>query len=342
MTELAYSSEQLEVQELLRRFFSEQWPIAEARSFYAGKKPTTNKLFKDFLDLGIFDLVSSGDLGARLLCIVAQISGQVLLPFPASNFLLAGPYLSSLNALAKLPEVERAGLATGSKLAIFAAQIELANAPDTLRTTVTQESLPAFLVYAKPGSEALNIQSLSEQSLVSQKPLSSIDYTSERQALEFKVLAPQPVEKAGYQELSNLLDLLCAHEILGCLERVVSLTREYIITREQFGVPVGGFQAVQHKMVDMFLHTEALSALCEFASWAQDHSPAQSKLASLAALRHANLHAQEIVETAIQVHGGIGFTWEYELHLYLRRIIFLKHQRPWQMGDNDTLIRFGL
>jgi alkylation response protein AidB-like acyl-CoA dehydrogenase len=101
--------------------------------------------------------------------------------------------------------------------------------------------------------------------------------------------------------------------------RVVEMTADYLKTREQFGVPVGAFQAVQQRIADAYAASESLGALCRFAAWSVVSSPEQRPLTARAAIAHAAEVGPTVCEAAIQVHGGIGFTWEYDLHLFLRR-----------------------
>ena len=105
---------------------------------------------------------------------------------------------------------------------------------------------------------------------------------------------------------------------------MVEATVEFVKTRKQFGVAIGGFQAVQHKLANMHLKTEAMRAMAHFASWSAEESKDQLTLASASALAFACEHAGTIVEDAIQLHGGIGFTWEFDLHLFLRRAKMLE------------------
>ena len=120
--------------------------------------------------------------------------------------------------------------------------------------------------------------------------------------------------------LRALLLVLRACEVSGACEKVVELTVEYVKTRKQFDLPVGGFQAVQHRLADMHLQAEAISAASYFGSWAADYDPKQLSFAARAAIAYACEQGPEIIEGAIQLHGGIGFTWEFDLHLYLRRV----------------------
>lgn len=114
--------------------------------------------------------------------------------------------------------------------------------------------------------------------------------------------------------------LLKSFEIVGATTFAFELTREYVQTRKQFGVIIGSFQAVQHQLADAYLKLEMMRSLTEFAGWAVAGQQVQAAFATAAALRHCVEVAPEIAETAIQLHGGIGFTWEYNLHHALRRI----------------------
>lgn len=127
---------------------------------------------------------------------------------------------------------------------------------------------------------------------------------------------------------------LVANEMAGICDYVISLTCDYVKTRHQFGVPVGGFQALQHSLATSYVDAESLRALASFAAWAITHSPSQAPLTALSALARAIAVTPLVCERAIQTHGGIGFTWEYELHLYLRRARTLA--ATWQMNSGDV------
>lgn len=126
-------------------------------------------------------------------------------------------------------------------------------------------------------------------------------------------------------EFEQLLWLeLRASELAGIAQKVVSLTSEYVKTRKQFGRAIGTFQAVQHKLADMHVQGESLRSLVEFAAWSCDNSIDQAPIACRSAFMYAMRHVPIIVEAAIQLHGGIGFTWEHELHFYLRRALTIE------------------
>ena len=93
----------------------------------------------------------------------------------------------------------------------------------------------------------------------------------------------------------------------------------YAKLRTQFGRTIGSFQAIKHSCVDMFVLTEQLRSLVWFAAWAADADPDQLPMAAAAAHAYAADAFEQCAESAIQVHGGIGFTWEHDAHLYWRR-----------------------
>jgi alkylation response protein AidB-like acyl-CoA dehydrogenase len=112
-----------------------------------------------------------------------------------------------------------------------------------------------------------------------------------------------------------------AFDALGAAARLLEMTVTYAGQRQQFGVPIGSFQAVKHHCADMVLRVEAARAALWAGALALDTAPAAERSrAAAAAAAYAKAAASEVAGTALQVHGGIGFTWEHDLHLLLRRI----------------------
>ena len=124
--------------------------------------------------------------------------------------------------------------------------------------------------------------------------------------------------------LALLRDALAVHrafDALGAAARLLDMTVSYAGQREQFGVPIGSFQAVKHHCADMAVAVEASRASLWAAALAADTAPAAARSrAASAAAAYAKSAAAKVAGTALQVHGGIGFTWEHDLHLFLRRI----------------------
>ncbi|BBZ14836.1 acyl-CoA dehydrogenase [Mycobacterium branderi] len=124
--------------------------------------------------------------------------------------------------------------------------------------------------------------------------------------------------------LAYLRDAMAVHrslDALGAAARLLEMTVTYAGQRRQFGAPIGSFQAVKHHCADMAVAVEAARSALWAAALALDGAPdaARSRAASAAAA-YAKSAATRVASTALQVHGGIGFTWEHDLHLLLRRI----------------------
>jgi alkylation response protein AidB-like acyl-CoA dehydrogenase len=110
-----------------------------------------------------------------------------------------------------------------------------------------------------------------------------------------------------------------ASELIGVCQRALDMTLEFVKDRKQFGVPVGSFQAVAHRCAQMLLGTESIRSAAYFAAWAADADPDRlSEGAALAAAAAAD-NGREVTGSAIQAHGGIGFTWEADVHWLYKR-----------------------
>jgi alkylation response protein AidB-like acyl-CoA dehydrogenase len=110
-----------------------------------------------------------------------------------------------------------------------------------------------------------------------------------------------------------------AAEMLGAARRCLDLSVDYARVREQFGQPIGSFQAIRHACADMLVDVENAHAATYYAAWAQDAGSADAALAASVAKASVGDAARRVCGQALQVHGGIGFTWEYDLHLYFKR-----------------------
>ena len=110
-----------------------------------------------------------------------------------------------------------------------------------------------------------------------------------------------------------------AAEVVGLAQRALDMTLEYVKDRKQFGVPVGSFQAVSHRCAQMLLHTESARSTAYFAAWAADADPERLAEAAALAAAAAAEAGREVTASAIQAHGGIGFTWEADVHWLYKR-----------------------
>lgn len=127
-----------------------------------------------------------------------------------------------------------------------------------------------------------------------------------------------------------------ANALVGLSQRMLDMTRDYVLTREQFGRVIGSFQAVKHRLADVAVQIESARSLAWYAMYAQAHAPEEAATAARIAKSRANEAAAAAGSAALQLHGGIGFTWEHDLHLWLQR------GRAWEFafGTTTELRRF--
>jgi alkylation response protein AidB-like acyl-CoA dehydrogenase len=117
----------------------------------------------------------------------------------------------------------------------------------------------------------------------------------------------------------DTIDVAIAAESLGVAQRAMEMAVDYAKQRQQFGRPIGSNQAVSHRCAEMLLEVEGARALTYYAGWALDDAPASGALAASMAKAYAGEAGWRVPASAIQVHGGIGFTWEHDLHYFLKR-----------------------
>jgi alkylation response protein AidB-like acyl-CoA dehydrogenase len=127
---------------------------------------------------------------------------------------------------------------------------------------------------------------------------------------------------AGWAPLSRVLDratvALCA-EMCGGAQKVLDMTVEYAKIRQAFGRPIGSYQGVKHRAADMLVDVENSKSITYYAAWALDEGAAEASLAVSMAKAYVSDAYRRVSAAGIQLHGGIGFTWEHDLHLYFKR-----------------------
>lgn len=121
------------------------------------------------------------------------------------------------------------------------------------------------------------------------------------------------------QPVADRIEVLVAAELTGVAQRALELAVAFAGERHQFGRPIGSFQGVSHRCARMALETEKSRSLTRYAAWLADHDPSALPLAASAAKVAAATAAIRAASDSIQVHGGIGFTWEADLHFLLKR-----------------------
>jgi alkylation response protein AidB-like acyl-CoA dehydrogenase len=117
----------------------------------------------------------------------------------------------------------------------------------------------------------------------------------------------------------SLARIALAAEQVGGAQRALDLSVEYAKVRQQFGKPIGSFQAVQHKCADMFVLVESARSAAYYAGWAADHAPDELVDVAPTTAAYCSDAFFRCAGDTIQVHGGIGFTWEHDAHLLFKR-----------------------
>jgi len=127
---------------------------------------------------------------------------------------------------------------------------------------------------------------------------------------------------AGWSPLARVVEratvALCA-EMCGGAQRVLDMTVDYAKMRVAFGCPIGSYQGVKHKAADMLVDVENAKSLTYYAAWAVDENAPEAALAASMAKAWCSDAYRKVAAAGIQLHGGIGFTWEHDLHLYFKR-----------------------
>jgi alkylation response protein AidB-like acyl-CoA dehydrogenase len=185
---------------------------------------------------------------------------------------------------------------------------------DTLIVAATvQEGDPAFFVVDAdtPGVE--------------RAPLETLDMTRKQARVVFdgvQVDASARLAAGGSAIASRLYDLAAiglAYEAVGGAQRCLDMSVDYAKTRKQFGRAIGSFQAIKHMCADMLVDVESARSAAHHAGWAVDHDPDEVPVAAALAKAHCVDAFYRVAGDTIQVHGGIGFTWEHDAHLYFKR-----------------------
>ncbi|HEX4127289.1 MAG TPA: acyl-CoA dehydrogenase family protein [Acidimicrobiales bacterium] len=151
-------------------------------------------------------------------------------------------------------------------------------------------------------------------------PLSAMDRTRELGVLSFD---GTPARFLGGEEAASLLidraATLASAEMLGAAAQVLDLTVQYAKDRVQFGKPIGSFQAVKHMLADALVDVEGMRSTSYYAAWCAAAGDPERSLSASMAKAWCSDASRRVMATGLQVHGGIGFTWEHDMHLYLKR-----------------------
>jgi alkylation response protein AidB-like acyl-CoA dehydrogenase len=233
-------------------------------------------------------------------CVLAEQVGYHVAPAPFAGAVLATRALAAAGEAALLEQI-----AGGQKVASVAWAGGLAvDAPSAdVLVHVTPDSVTLHEIATRP------------------EPTAAMDVTRQVTRVEWSALGSESV-LGGPDLATDLLDAgatLYAAELLGVAQRVLDMSVAYAGVREQFGKPIGSFQAVKHRCADMLVDVEGIRSASWYASWAVATGAPDASLAASTAKAWASDAANRVAASGLQVHGGIGFTWEHDLHLFLKR-----------------------
>jgi len=351
--DFAFSDEQEEFRDTLRRFFEEKAPSTEVRRLMEtseGYDPAVWKQMGEELGLqGIHLPEEYGGQGFGFLelGIVLEEMGRVLFPSPfyATVCLAANAILNAGSAEQK--QALLPGIAAGETLATLAlcedsgrfdaAGISLEAVPegggyrlDGHKSFVIDGSVADCLVVAarlagSAGTDGITLVTVrSDDPGVAATPLETMDEIRKQARVEFSGARAEILgdEGAGWPPLVRTLDqanIMLAAEMLGGSQKCLEMAVEYAKVRMQFARPIGSFQAIKHKAAEVLLEIELAKSAGYYSWWVADEREEElAEAASLAKSVCADTFLLAATE-GIQIHGGIGFTWEHDAHLYLKR-----------------------
>ena len=328
-----------ESQELLksnaRKFFAAECPADRVRQLMETSTAFDEALWAKMAEQGYTGIIFPEEyggvgLGAVDLILLMEEAGRALLPGPLfSTVALAGAAIEAVaNASTKKMYLEP--ICSGEARATLAFLEREANwDSDALAMTAVKDRLNGeklfvtdagvadfIVVAARNGVYAVDAKA----SGLTIEPMNGIDMTRKLYALKFKDV---PAEKIGdtssLAKALNVATAALAAELVGGMQRTLDITVEYAKVRKQFGKPIGSYQAVQHQCADMYLETESARSAAYYAAWTlQENAPESATAASIAKM-YASDAARTVGNRGIQVHGGMGFTWENDVQLYYKR-----------------------
>ncbi|MET0182783.1 MAG: acyl-CoA dehydrogenase family protein [Caulobacterales bacterium] len=341
---LDFSDEQKQLKDEARKFLDNESTIARVRSVLNDeKKSFDEELWKSigaqgWLGAAIPEEYGGLGLGYLELCCIAEEIGRAIAPAPfastiyffAEALLLAG---SDAQKKKYLPQI-----ASGELIGCFAAS----EAPGALTAAsigakvegekLTGEKLPvvdgdiaqAAIVLANDGGKpTLFIVDLSGAGVL-RETLNTIDPTRSAAKLTFSAASAERLGSAGegVELVERILDraaVLIAFEQVGGADRCLQMAREYALARYAFGRQIGSYQAIKHRLADMYIKNVLARSNAYYGAWALNTNAPELPIAAAGARISASEAYWYAAKENIQTHGGMGFTWEVDCHLYFRR-----------------------
>ena len=344
----AFSEEQEELRRTVRAFLEDKSPSAEVRRLMETAEGFDPAVWRQMAEqLGLQGLAIPEEYGGSgftyvELVVVLEEMGRALLCAPyfstialaANTILHSGddaarkellPGIASGETIATLAFTEDNGRWDAEGITMTATKSGGAYTLDGHKMFVLDGHTAGLILVAARTGEGISLfQVAGDASGLTRTALQTMDQTRKQARLEFSGVPAKLIgaEGKGWDTLGRVLDLAAvalAAEQVGGAQKCLDMAVEYAKVRVQFGRPIGSFQAIKHKCADMLLEVESAKSAAYYAGWAaaelNDELPVVASLAK-AYCSDAYFHA---AAENIQIHGGIGFTWEHDAHLYFKR-----------------------
>jgi alkylation response protein AidB-like acyl-CoA dehydrogenase len=328
------SDDQLEMQAAVRRYFDKACPMTRLHQLFDAESGFDAQLWQGFAEIGGTAVAvpeAHGGLGLKLvdLALVAEAVGAAAAPLP-----FLGHSLASLAIAWAGSEEQKSrwlpSLADGSRLATVAFADAGGWQPEQWRLAaevclsgskqhvLSGESADLIVVGLAGGELAVVEKGAAGLSAADEN---GIDRTRRLATLSF---ADTPAERLahGAAQAARLRDaalVLLAADAFGGGSRAVEMAMEYVKVRQQFGQVIGRFQGLKHQLANMAVEIEPARGLYWFAAHAFDDVPEQSARSAALAKAHLTDRALQVSRDAVEAHGGIGYTWEFDLHIWVKR-----------------------
>lgn len=343
-----FSDEQKQLRDQVRRFLGEHCTTKHVRAVLEGKHKYDRNVWRGLADLGLLGIAIPEEYGGTgaghlELCVVAEELGRALAPIPySSTIYLAAELLLRVGTEAQkkqfLPKI-----AAGEVIGTVALVESMGDpTPASIRTIVQAGRITGHKTLVPEGEIAdFAIIVGRENSLndeagiglylvdlksdgVHIKPVETVDPTRNHAEVTFTNV---PVEALGnigegWMYLNAALDraaVLVAFEQIGGADRALEIGRDYALDRMAFGRQIGSFQAIKHILADMYVATTLARSNAYYGAWAFSTNAAELGEAAANVRISATQAYQLCSKNSIHVHGGMGFTWEYDCHLFYRR-----------------------
>lgn len=319
-----------------REMLEKEAPLADTRAIMEESAEGYSKAFYQQLgELGYPGLLldeDQGGLGAIAYAIVLAEMGRVAFPGPFLDLAVAARTLAACGDATAKSWADRA--IAGEALVVLARSEDLGSAdPAAPATTLREGRVCGTKVFVPFGAhaDALLVETSEGLALVERpgagwnaKTLTTIDHAQRFASIALddagRLVADREGSNALLDDATRLGALGAAAELFGLMERALEIAVAYTSERQAFGAPIGSFQALQHRCADMLLQVESSRSAAFRAAWAEENVPAEAPYLVSVAKAWAGPAGRFVGGQTIQLLGGVGFTWEYDPHIFLKRI----------------------